>query len=286
MKTHIACCRLLAVFMILLTSLHARTWKEAGSERTLEGEYLRTEGDQVVILRKGGQTLKIPLAKLTDEDKKFVEEQSAAKAATDSKSSISATSGAKSTVISIDADSSPRNQGWKEIGCIAPKVDKIGGKNILVFDDQSLTESSGCIYTIPEKTVKKLLEKGFTLTFTLRWEGHPVPHTIELLLGDNRIFLALYNAPKAQSVSVLGYSESVGGSVSRPERFHTWKLIWTPQGATELQVDGKKVADVAAVLPGRLNLKTGSLGIGGVHGSSKERVGRLEVEKVSLEILD
>jgi len=65
--------------MILPASLEARTWKEAGSDRSLEGEYSKTDGDQVVILRPNGTTVKIPLAKLTDEDKKFVTEQSAPK---------------------------------------------------------------------------------------------------------------------------------------------------------------------------------------------------------------
>jgi hypothetical protein len=277
MKTPITFCRLSAVSMILLTSLHARTWKEAGSDRTLEGEYSRTDGDKVVILHTSGQTVKIPLAKLTEEDKKFVEEQSAAKATT---------ADAKSTTITIDPNSSLKEQGWKELGGIAPTVKQIGDKNILVFDDQSLSDSSGCSYIIPEDVVKKALENGFVLTFTLRWEGQPVPHTIELLLGDNRIFLALSNTPKEQAVVVVGYSENVGGKVSRPERFHTWKLIRTRQGKTELQVDRKKVADVFCTLPAPLNRTTGRLGIGGVHGSSKERIGRLEVERVSFEILD
>lgn len=67
--------------MILPASLQARTWKEAGSDRSLEGEYSTTEGDQVVILRANGTTVKIPLAKLTPEDQKFVAEASSAKPA-------------------------------------------------------------------------------------------------------------------------------------------------------------------------------------------------------------
>ena len=65
--------------MILPASLEARSWKEAGSDRTLEGEYSRTDGDQVVIVRKNGTSIKVPLAKLSDEDKKFVAELSAPK---------------------------------------------------------------------------------------------------------------------------------------------------------------------------------------------------------------
>jgi len=80
MKTHRAFCLLFTISMILPASLEARSWKEAGSDRTLEGEYSRTEGDQVVIVRANGSSVKVPLAKLTDEDKKYATEQAAQKA--------------------------------------------------------------------------------------------------------------------------------------------------------------------------------------------------------------
>ncbi len=78
MKTN-AFCLLAAVSMILPASLEARAWKEAGSDRSLEGEFSRVDGDLVVIVRANGTSVKVPLAKLTDEDKKFVAEQSAPK---------------------------------------------------------------------------------------------------------------------------------------------------------------------------------------------------------------
>lgn len=68
-----------ALLLTLPASLNARTWKEAASGRSLEGEYSKTEGDQVVIVRANGSAVKIALAKLTEEDQKFVAEQSAAK---------------------------------------------------------------------------------------------------------------------------------------------------------------------------------------------------------------
>lgn len=80
MKPNRAFCLLSAIAMILPASLEARTWKEAGSERTLEGEYSRTEGDQVVVVRANGSSVKVPLAKLSDEDKKYAAEQAALKA--------------------------------------------------------------------------------------------------------------------------------------------------------------------------------------------------------------
>jgi thioredoxin-related protein len=75
MKTYHAIYCLSVISMILPASLEARTWKEVGSDRTLDGEYSKTEGDQVVIVRSNGSSVKVPLAKLSDEDKKFIAEQ-------------------------------------------------------------------------------------------------------------------------------------------------------------------------------------------------------------------
>lgn len=74
MKTR-AFCLLSAVTLLFPAALEARSWKEAGSDRSLEGEYARTEGDLVVIVRPNSTSVKVPLAKLSDEDKKFVAEQ-------------------------------------------------------------------------------------------------------------------------------------------------------------------------------------------------------------------
>jgi thioredoxin-related protein len=71
-----------AALALLAVSANARTWKEAASARTLEGDYVRTEAGQVTIVRRNGTSVKIPLDRLSDEDKKFITEQDAAKAAT------------------------------------------------------------------------------------------------------------------------------------------------------------------------------------------------------------
>jgi hypothetical protein len=197
-----------------------------------------------------------------------------------------ALAGASSTSITLDANSSLKKQGWEEVGGIAPTIKETGGKKILVFDDQSSSDSSGCFFTIPEALVKKALERGFALTFTLRWEGKPVAHTIEVLLGENRIFLALNNTPKEQNVVVLGYSENIGGKVDRPNKFHTWKLVSLPNGKIELYADGKKTADAFSTTRDSRGSKTGRLGIGGIHGTSKARTGRLELKSASFELLD
>ncbi|QJE98994.1 thioredoxin family protein [Luteolibacter luteus] len=67
------------ISVVLPATLQARTWKEAGSGRSVEGDYLRSEGDQVVLRKPNGTTFKIALSKLSEEDQKFVADQAAPK---------------------------------------------------------------------------------------------------------------------------------------------------------------------------------------------------------------
>ena len=74
-------CLLSLLSAILPATLHAKTWKESGSDRSVEGDYVRTDGDQVIIRKAGGTTFKIALSKLSEEDQKFVASQAPAKEA-------------------------------------------------------------------------------------------------------------------------------------------------------------------------------------------------------------
>lgn len=67
-----------AVMMLAPARPEARTWKEAGTDRTLEGEFTRKEADKVVIRRANGTSVKVPLVKLSPEDRDYVEEMAAA----------------------------------------------------------------------------------------------------------------------------------------------------------------------------------------------------------------
>jgi len=122
------------------------------------------------------------------------------------------------------------------------------------------------------------------MSITMRWTGNPVAHSIEVMVGEHRVFITLHNTGKAQSVSVLGGKKPAGGSVAGQDQFHTWKLVWRPDGQTELYADDQKVAEGFPLLkiPKR---PTGSFGIGGVHGTGKERMGRLEITSASFEVL-
>lgn len=78
MKTR-AFCLISLLSVVLPATLQARPWKEAGSDRSVEGDYVRTEGDQVVIRKSSGTTFKIALSKLSADDQKFVASQAPAK---------------------------------------------------------------------------------------------------------------------------------------------------------------------------------------------------------------
>ncbi len=63
--------------LVAIPLLPARTWTEAGTGRTVEGEFRRLSGDTVEIVRSNGTLLKLPLAKLSEEDRQFVAGQGA-----------------------------------------------------------------------------------------------------------------------------------------------------------------------------------------------------------------
>lgn len=58
--------------------LHARTWTEAGTGRTLEGDFVKVFGNVVTIRKANGSAAQVPLTKLSDADQTFVKEQVAA----------------------------------------------------------------------------------------------------------------------------------------------------------------------------------------------------------------
>lgn len=70
---------ILATLVSTLLPAPARSWKEAGADRKFDGDYLRTESGSAVITRLNGSTVKVPLDRLSEEDRKFIAEQDAAK---------------------------------------------------------------------------------------------------------------------------------------------------------------------------------------------------------------
>lgn len=54
-----------------------RTWTQASSGRTIEGVFVKVEGDNVHIRRAGGSIIPVPIKMLSAEDQKFITAQAA-----------------------------------------------------------------------------------------------------------------------------------------------------------------------------------------------------------------
>jgi outer membrane protein assembly factor BamB len=68
----------MAVGLALLVSCsvsEARTWTDAKTGRTVEGEYVEMEGEKVTVRQKNGRVLKLPLGLLAEADQEFVKSQ-------------------------------------------------------------------------------------------------------------------------------------------------------------------------------------------------------------------
>lgn len=60
------------LFAILGLSLQARTWTDAASGRTIEAEFVRVEGEEVVVRMQNGSVTKIAISRLSADDQEFV----------------------------------------------------------------------------------------------------------------------------------------------------------------------------------------------------------------------
>ena len=60
-----------------ISTLNARTWTEAQTGRTLEGDFVKVQDSSVVVRLANGYTTQLPLARLSEADQTFVKEQTA-----------------------------------------------------------------------------------------------------------------------------------------------------------------------------------------------------------------
>lgn len=68
----------LSLALCALSSLQSRTWTEAQTGRTLEGDFVSVQGSAVVVRTANGGTVQLPLARLSEADQTFVKEQGTA----------------------------------------------------------------------------------------------------------------------------------------------------------------------------------------------------------------
>jgi uncharacterized protein (TIGR03067 family) len=71
----------LGCLLLCVTSIvQGRTWTEAQTGRTLEGEFVKVQDSSVVVRLANGSTTQLPLARLSEADQTFVKEQADAAA--------------------------------------------------------------------------------------------------------------------------------------------------------------------------------------------------------------
>ena len=69
---------LVALCLLTLQAIgDTRIWTDAGTKRTIEGEFMKVDGANVIIRLANGQSAVVAIDRLTDADKAFVEKQSA-----------------------------------------------------------------------------------------------------------------------------------------------------------------------------------------------------------------
>lgn len=61
------------ILLLVLTHFsHARTWTQASTGRTIDGELVQFDGKNAIIRRAGGQTVTIPVSMLAEADQEFI----------------------------------------------------------------------------------------------------------------------------------------------------------------------------------------------------------------------
>lgn len=77
---------LLIVALLAAATAQARTWTEAATGRTLEGDFVKATPTTVTVRLANGSSVELPLARLSDADQTFVKEQAKPAAPTAAKS--------------------------------------------------------------------------------------------------------------------------------------------------------------------------------------------------------
>jgi len=68
--------RCLLLVLFLAVPLHAREWTDASGRFSIEAELVRIEGQSVLLRKEDGETIRVPVARLSSKDRAFVKKSS------------------------------------------------------------------------------------------------------------------------------------------------------------------------------------------------------------------
>ena len=132
---------LLLVSLLLGDTLQARTWTEASSGRSVEADFVRVDGENVVMRMSNGSTTQFPIARLSAADQEFIKQQAGPPA------SSSTNTASASVVKTDDTQSSGKDDVKKQLlgtwdGYMADSDGSKHGDIRLVITEDKITASN------------------------------------------------------------------------------------------------------------------------------------------------
>ncbi len=196
-----------------------------------------------------------------------------------------------SSVITLDGSTVPEKSDWKKSGALELKTAKEGDRTVLDIDDQSKTEFLSLSKTIPQEMIALIKSKGFVLEITMKiYPGLNSQGFCVNIPGTLNYMFSMFANEKMQSLNVWNeqIKKQVSGKADDTDKFHTWKLVYRPpkewitkedKGQLTIYVDGvKSIEGITPVKTASGNY--GYVSIGGVGPASKQRTGRILLEKL------
>jgi|UniRef100_UPI0037834EB8 uncharacterized protein (TIGR03067 family) len=132
---------LLLVSLLLGSTLQARTWTEASSGRSVEADFVRVDGETVVMRMSNGATTQFPIARLSAADQEFIKQQAGAPSGSSTKTNSASVEKSDSTESSSKDDVKKQLLGTWD-GYMADSDGSKHGDIRLVITEDKITASN------------------------------------------------------------------------------------------------------------------------------------------------